>query len=364
MLTLSWDVTLYVCNYLLEKEVIAFAITSKQGNKLKHKFIFRTQVHIDKIIDLPHFDSFSNVIMSRPGKVPKSTTHIVFDVPFDDPIKDCVPLSVTHLTLHHKPKQIPANYVPYSIIQLMVNRITNIDDIIDHPYFDSFTNIVVDEYSGGKFPKSVTHFKFIADELFDISIPPTVTHLTFGYDFCGRIDGRIPESVTHLKLGNYFNKTIVDCIPQFVTHLEFSGCFNQPIFGCIPKSVTHLTFGDCFDQPIFGCIPKSVTHLTFGYLFNKPIDNCIPSSVVHLIFGYKFNHPIENMIPESATHITFGMEFDQSLNSIPNSVKCITLNRDYDRKINDDIRTKVTYLIQEIPFTLFGPAITGIRYSS
>lgn len=61
---------------------MVFTVTSKQNNKLKYNFIFRTPVQIDKIIDLQYFDNFSNVITSRPGKVPKSTVHIVFGTPF------------------------------------------------------------------------------------------------------------------------------------------------------------------------------------------------------------------------------------------------------------------------------------------
>ena len=46
----------------------------------------------------------------------------------------------------------------------------------------------------------------------------------------------------------------------------------------IPNSVTHLTFGFDFNKKIKDCIPNSVTHLTFGWSFNQEIKDCINRS--------------------------------------------------------------------------------------
>ena len=51
----------------------------------------------------------------------------------------------------------------------------------------------------------------------------------------------------------------------------------------IPNSVTHLTFGDDFNQDIKnGAIPNSVTHLTFGYHFNQDITKVLFQIQLHI----------------------------------------------------------------------------------
>jgi hypothetical protein len=92
-------------------------------------------------------------------------------------------------------------------------------------------------------------------------------------------------------------------------------------------------------------IPQKITHLTLDRNFDKPINNCIPSSVTHLTFGYWFNRSINNCIPSSVTHLTFGYLFSQPINNcIPPSVTHLTLGDCFNQPINNCIPSSVTHL--------------------
>ena len=197
-----------------------------------------------------------------------------------------------------------------------------VKDIINLSYFHQFTNVIMSDTNQ--------------------SLPKHVTNLTFCYSFNQTINNCIPDSVTHLTFGHHFNQPINCSLPDSVTYLT-SDCWNnqrKKIF--ISKSVTHLTFGVDFNQEINGRIPDSVTHLTFGYHFNRPINDCIPHSVTHLIFGFKFNQPINSCVPDSVTYLKFGWSFNQSIDSIPISIKYISLSSNYKHPISEKIMPKIT----------------------
>lgn len=194
------------------------------------------------------------------------------------------------------------------------------------PYFDRFTNIYV-TYEHKKLPKSITHLHFDTEERESITIPETVTHLSFCTIFYDNMDGQIPNSVTHLSIAN---------------------SFAEPKHGVVPNSVTHLYLG--YDETdyyefIYDMIPDSVTHLSFYDFFDKPIDKGIPPTVTHINFGKHFNQLIDGTIPQSVTHITFGKYFERSINSLPPTVKEVVLNRRYNMTIDKHIRLRTRIIV-------------------
>jgi len=252
------DIFLLISQYLSNRQNIMATMTSKKMNQLKYKIIYNGKIKIEKIILLTYFNNFENVDIcsfKSIGCLPKNIKHIHYEyyLPKSDNLK-----FVTTLTFKGKDFSMIQNNIPPSVTYL----------IIKPPYYaNNIYNINI--------PHSVTHLKFsglfINDKykLSHDSIPPTITHLTFGYRFSGQIKGSIPSSVT------------------------------------------HLTFGRCFDQSIKDSIPSSVTHLTFGYEFDQCIKNNIPSSIISLTL-YPYNkdktwRPTQycwNDIPETISYVT------------------------------------------------------------
>jgi len=63
-----------------------------------------------------------------------------------------------------------------------------------------------------------------------------------------------------------YRSATVECVDQLET---------------LPPTLTHLTFGYWFDQPLDNVtFPLTLTHLTFGNWFNQPLDNVtLPSTL-------------------------------------------------------------------------------------
>ena len=66
---------------------------------LKSKIFFNDIVLIDKITHLWYLDRFTNIMAYKLGKYPRCLTHLIFGNQLNQHIKDCIPASVTHLTL-------------------------------------------------------------------------------------------------------------------------------------------------------------------------------------------------------------------------------------------------------------------------
>jgi len=185
--------------------------------------------------------------------------------------------------------------------KFIYNGMININKIKNLSYFDNFKCICI-KSDENIFPK---HVKDIYYVLRDKYIPQHVTHLIFGY--------------------------------------KYPWIIGYPINLNIPTSVFRLSFNDSFNQPLKYSIiiPPSITHLQFGYEFNQPIKD-IPTSVTHLLFSYHFNQPIEN-IPSSITYLSLGAGFEQTLNDVPRTVKEIRVCRSYDKPIDEDVASRITY---------------------
>ena len=78
-----------------------------------------------------------------------------------------------------------------------------------------------------------------------------------------------------VRLSTAFNQSLVE-LPPSVTEVIFCKDFNT--YQGLPPSVTHLEFGYFFNQSVAN-LPTGLTHLTFRYKFNQPVDSQLPHTV-------------------------------------------------------------------------------------
>jgi len=261
------DIILKISEYLTNNEKIKLSMTSKSNDKLKYKFMYCDEIHIDKIINLSYFDNFECIrISNRKNKYPKNVKHIYFKA-----YSRFLPPLVTHLEFFYE-FNLPI-VIPSTVIHLTFGEYFN------HP----IKNCI---------PSSVTHLIFgqeFNQPIIDC-IPSSVTHLEFGWDFDQSIKNNIPSSVTHLKFGYEFNKSINN-LPSSVTHLTLGTKFNRQIKK-MPSSITHLKFGDEFNRSIYN-ISQSITHIRFGNFFNQSLCG-IPTTIIEIKI-YKYNINVNKM---------------------------------------------------------------------
>ena len=151
----------------------------------------------------------------------------------------------------------------------------------------------------------------------------------------------------HSMNGNewYFN-----CL----TNIKIDHLFNM----VIPSSVTHLTFGENFDTSIENCIPDSVTYLTLGEghspkldisIFNQEIKGNLPRNLIYLYLGSNFRKSI-NCLTENCPfleHLELAPSYYEKINSLPNSLKYLTCSGMFYKinkhVINEKIKIKYVY---------------------
>lgn len=196
-------------------------------------------------------------------------------------------------------------------------------EIVHLSYFDQFKSVIAFMDAACPLPKNVVRLHVverISDYCCnfhigwltasnDVTVPPTVTHLTIGstwdqvtsagIDVC--IGGcrysmeyvyfYIPDSVLYLEFGDFFNRTIQDIIPSFVTHLTFGSNFCASLDGMIPPSVTHLSVTDFVDISNI-----SVSTLTIKDPFFDRLDNIHESVKTLIIKSDNNDYEISNDI--------------------------------------------------------------------
>jgi len=275
MIPLCIDAILKITDFLSDRDKMQLTMISMSMDVLKYRLMYREKIHIGKIVELPYFDNFECVELSKiVNMYPKYVKYVYFKA------------TSGNLSLLHS---APITHLSFS---------------------ENFNKSI--KY---KIPPSVTHLRFnrYFNKEIKNDIPQSVTHLTFGHAFNQPIDN-IPPSITHLILGKSFNKYStfpqiiniiylklgrcyfhheLDTLPS-IKYLEFDR-FDFSIYKCIPQSVTHLILHRCYG-PMPKNIPISITHLTFGSKFNVSIDGCIPSSIIEIKISKKYNIPISDEI--------------------------------------------------------------------
>ena len=160
----------------------------------------------------------------------------------------------------------------------------------------------------------------------------------------------LPYSLTHLTFGSKFNKN-VSVLPPTLTHLTFSYYFNQDV-STLPPSLTHLTFGYKFNQQynispnikylklncnnvyIINSLPNSVAELELDEDFHLGLDN-LPTSIKILRINKKSYYNVDlNCLPDFIEELHLNFNYKKRILYIPSNLKKIVCYKDYPY-IND-----------------------------
>jgi len=211
---------LYISEYLSDKDKIIWASISIAMTRLKNKFAYHERIFIEKITSLQYFDNFECVSVCETTYIcPKNAKRVYFVAYTTD-----IPSFVTHLTFSD--------------------------------FNEPIKNII---------PESVTHltFEYKFDQSIENSIPESVTHLIFGGAFNHPIKCCIPKSVIYLEFGSFFNQSIDNSIPASVTHLRFGFLFNQPL-NDIPSTIEEIVIYDDYNHKIDSKLKTKIKILDFN----------------------------------------------------------------------------------------------------
>ena len=70
---------------------------------------------------------------------------------------------------------------------------------------------------------------------------------------------------------------------------------------------------------ILSKIPDSIKYIKLNNNYNNPI-NYLPNSITHIIFGYEYNSHVDNL-PFSIEFLFFGKEFNKPIDNLPSCLK-------------------------------------------
>lgn len=201
-----------------------------------------------------------------------------------------IPNTVTRLGIQHTDENT-LNIIPKQVTHLIL--------------YDGF---YIDEYL--YIPSTVKHLYLAFKGWAGFVIPNTITYLTTYYTFLSL--GSLPGSIKRLTLDPFERAKIVYYIPKSVTHLTFGISYRGkvPVIG---ENVTHLKIRCNMVIREYLC----VTHLTFKGKFNSSIEEFTIPDVTHLSFYKSYNQPIQGLIPPRLIYLRYlgtvyrGPEIDQ-----------------------------------------------------
>ena len=97
---LNQDTILHILFYLSDYDKICFTSIEQEMNLLKYHIKFYDIYQYDKIKHLSFIKNFQQIhYFSNDTNIPNNITHLIFGGCFNKEIKNCIPYSVTHLTL-------------------------------------------------------------------------------------------------------------------------------------------------------------------------------------------------------------------------------------------------------------------------
>jgi hypothetical protein len=313
---LPQELLLLILNYLCDMYKRRLLATNRHFRSLYGLVRFKKEILYDHIRDHEYIDSFYSVILKGSifERVPKYLTRLVFDgkcdgtinVPktvtsvvfrdngFDQPIDNCIPNGVTHLSLICKYNYpLNKNCIPKSIQRLVL-----------------------------------CDYDFSLNDC----LPYGITHLVFVKSFNHSLRSQLPKSLISLSLSdNYNTPLIAGDLPESLKYLTLGKNFDQ-IDSVLPDGLTHLIFGTCYNKSIHQ-YPRALKELTFGHEYNKPL-NALPASLICIKFGDNFNQPVDVLKNTNVRHVEFGNDFCQDITCLPLSCKLLHLGWEFNEEID------------------------------
>lgn len=123
----------------------------------------------------------------------------------------------------------------------------------------------------------------------------------------------------------------IDDMPDRIKLIKLGTCFEQEIKR-FPQHLEFLEMEDNNDSNGFNNLPDSIIHLKLGLQSGK-IDK-LPKSLEYFDTGFYFNQEIK--WPKNLKQVVFGKNYDQSIDTLPDSVECISFEgfTAFNTKIN------------------------------
>ncbi|KAN0034516.1 hypothetical protein ACTFIV_001036 [Dictyostelium citrinum] len=259
----------------------------------------------DSVTTLCHkFNSHLNRDSVSVKKIPISTTTLVLDEDFNQPIRvGDIPQNVTNLSFGKSfSSSIGPNSLPKSTRILSLGKFK---DSVDHNILQE--NLI-----------SIDFGEYFNRPLFSnmFSFSKSITTIIFGNGFAQQIAPGVFSHLNHLKtlkFGDHFNaKVSINELPSSLTFLDLGG-YNIPLeFGILPTSLITLKF-HCFNKPIqISNFPSSIQYLNLGWNFNQVIEQgVLPSNLKKLdIYNPSFRQDlsIDGLLPPSFENLTISID--------------------------------------------------------
>ena len=241
------DLVLFLTDYLQdEKDKIRFLSTCKQLLSIMFKLVLRTPVDIEKVIELPYKQCFTNIIVSNKSELRKL---------WPDVNKLCISSTYACDTID----EIPNTITELSII---FNTDTYYRNSSGHP----------------KIPSTLTNLtELMMGHRYDQVLPNTLTNLT-SLDMGSGYNQVLPNTFTNLtklNMSEYYNKVLPSTLTN-LTELMMGYNYNQ----VLPNTFTNLTsliMGQCYDK----VLPDTLTNLT-KLKMNQDYNKVLPDTFTNL----------------------------------------------------------------------------------
>ncbi|KAK5574894.1 hypothetical protein RB653_010148 [Dictyostelium firmibasis] len=277
------------------------------------------------------------------GSIPSSVKNLTLNNDFGRVLtKDIIPTGVQFLDIHNIKLQLEIESIPSSVTYL------NFHDGFDHILYPGIIpeGVKILHFQNlkkplvvGSIPNSVKRLTITEAVPFKLipGIIPSMVNFLYLYDVKEELQiGSIPSSVTSLVLNYKFNSPLLPyLIPHSVRSLDLYNLNQQLLPGSIPSSVEILSFQDGFNlKLISSLIPKDVLTLHLHDI-KQPLEIGSIPSVKSLILHDKFNQRLSvGIIPEGVEFLNlYNLKQQLEVGSIPNSIKEITLGKNFDKEI-------------------------------
>lgn len=267
--TLLIDVLEYIIGMISDnKDKCNLLMTCK--NMSNCNFYFTALENINTISGSIWFGRFINIFIKDDFcALPLFVKYLTFDVWFDKDIKGKIPDSVTHVAfgedfdyLKNQSYCSSLTYMEYS-----QNETAHFKDCIP----PSVTHLTIGAFfcSGFKdsIPETVTHLTLNPSIYMPLNIPSSITHLTFGFEFNLSIKGCIPSSVVEIV----FDRDMDTKPGAMYPFSSYDYIFKHPIEDCIPETVKKIIFNRPMTREHQSLVLESLRYDDLQIFFNGVI---------------------------------------------------------------------------------------------
>ena len=260
------------------------------------------------------------------------------------------------LDISNKDIQGVLDLEPFTKLQKLCCQNNKITEIINIPetliYLDCSNNKISklnNSKHSSKLPDELNYLNCSNNKLAELDIPLLLTWLDCSNNRLKKLNNmsllmslnyldcssnrlkelaRVPDNITLNCHNNLFEKM----------YYPFENISTEDLEDFFPETLKELIFSDKFNQELI--LPNALLHLrhiTFGNNFNQDINNLsnIAPNLTHLTFGKNFNQEIY-ILSNTLEYLKFGGCFIQKINHFPETLKEITIRRNYEKYLSGE----------------------------